>query len=835
MSRRTSSFEKSKQSVQNKPSQAVWDLMFYFCAFAVPVCGMLFILFSRHFYPFGENTLFTGDMREQYAEFYASLRYVAGGDNSVFCSFARSWGGNYLGLFAYYLASPLSWVVNLFPVEKLYTGIFVLTLLKIGAAGLTFALFAKSVSGQATPASDRIRIFAAPRGQFLLLPLAVSYALMSYNIVYSQALMWLDGVILLPLVILGAEKLLNGSKGLLLVLSLTAAFLCNYYTGYMIALFTALYILFRLAALSAGSARRIMPRFIFCGFLSAGLSAPLLVPVVLDLFTGKLTGTSVAVSGFTSFSVMDFLRQFISGSYASLTYSNVPYIYCGYLASVLAIAFFLTKKIPTREKIVALCMLAALFFGMYISRLNILWHGFKMPNSYPFRDSFLFSFFLLYLALRALSLLCSHALPGKSRKTGYAFFALLMLFVSVDMGLNGRAMLFHVEDEYDYDTVNDYANYLVTIKPLISEIQDDDDGFYRVNQLYEYSKNDAMLWGYNGLSHYSSTYNQSVNELTKNLGMSADWLWNAGYGTTPLTDSMLSVKYVLARYALPEHYTLLSESGYGTASYENPTALPIAYSAYVSEWTPDFGEDVFMNQNMLLGAVSRASEECADSPFYPVAFETNHTGAGFGYIFTASSADPIYLMMPTDQYTHTDVYVNDRFAGNYFSSETTCCLYLGTFTPGEPVMVDVRPSAPISIEHPMIYGLSMNDLDASLDALRQNGMQIASHKSGRITGTIPLSAGQSIVTSIPYDKGWTVRIDGKKVPTTCFANTFLAVSGEDLSTITPGKHTVTFSYRSPGILSGLAIFCLALLFGVVYFAIPSFSSSPPPSRRSYTR
>ncbi|MBR1772157.1 MAG: YfhO family protein [Lachnospiraceae bacterium] len=806
------------KNMRNKAHQTVWNILFYLCAFAVPAIGMMVILFSRHFYPFGENTLFTGDMRSQYAAFFASLRYVADSDNSIFCSFARSWGGNYLGLFAYYLASPLSWIVNLFPIEKLYVGILVLTVIKIGLAGVTFAVFA-----HLTFLTSGSLSVPDVRRQFLLLPFAVSYALMSYNLVYSQALMWIDGVILLPLVILGAEKLLHGKKGLLLILSLTASFLCNYYTGYMIALFTTLYILFRLALLFCEGhkairvAARIALRFVFCGLLAAGLSAPLLIPVALDLFTGKLTGTSVTASGFTSFSIMDFLRQFANGAYNSLTYSNVPYIYCGYLALIFSIAFFFFKTITRREKIGAICMLTTLFLGMYVNKLNILWHGFQMPNSYPFRDSFIFSFFLLYLALRALSSLCDTfprvTTPGTT--TGYALFALLMLFVSVDLGLNGRAMLFHVEDEYDYDTVTDYENYIVTIEPLLSEIKASDDGFYRINQLFEYAKNDAMLWGYNGLSHYSSTYNQSVNVLTKSLGMATDWLWNAGYGTTPLTDSMLSVKYVLARYALPEHYTLLSESGYGTASYQNPTALPIAYSATISDWEPHLGEDVFANQNLLLNAALGEDIDYFSPIPFNISGNPNNTQE-WQYTFTADSADPVYLMMPSDAYTYTEVYVNDRFVGNYFSSETTCCLLLGTFAPGETVTVRVQPSALIEIAPPLIYALSMEKLNASLHALGQNGMQITTHKHGGITGTIKIPDGHSIVTSIPYDAGWTVRIDGKKVPATCFADTFLAVSSETLSDVAPGAHTISFNYLSPGFIPGVICFLLAICLGVIY-------------------
>ncbi|MBR1479188.1 MAG: YfhO family protein [Lachnospiraceae bacterium] len=809
------------------------NLLYYICAFGIPAVGMLVILFSRHFYPFGENTLLTGDMRAQYAEFYSSLRYVFGGNNSIFCSWARSWGGNYIGLFAYYLASPLSWIINLFPVDKIYAGILVLTVLKIGMSGLTFSIFAKSMY---------LHNNASRTGGFILLPLAVSYALMSYNIVYSQALMWLDGVIFLPLVVLGIEKLFSGRKGFLLIISLTASFVCNYYTGYMLALFAVLYLFFRListlqpiapihldapaasptsAQISPVANKRILLRFICCTLLSAGLSAPLLLPAFLDLLTGKLTGYSVSAAESTGLTILEFLKQFTNGAYASLTYANVPYVYCGYATLCLAILFFVLRSISLSEKLCAIGMLIALFLGMYITKLNQIWHGFKLPNSYPFRDSFIFSFFILYLALRTLlSLMPALSdMPPRRFRIGIYACVFLLLIVSVDMGLNGRALLFHVEDEYDYDTVTDFANYTVTTEPLISKIKTSDDSFYRINQFYEYSKNDAMLWGYNGLAHYSSTYNKTVNDLTGKLGMSSDWLWNAGYGSTPLTDSLLSVKYVLARYALPEHYTLLSESGYGTASYLNPSTLPIAYTAPLLELSPSFNEDVFENQNRLLNAIVGEEINCFE-PIDFVSLDSKNTFSEFScersYTFTAPSENPIYLMISSDEYTYTEIYANDSFVGNYFSSETTCCLYLGSFAPDEPVTVSVRMSADINASEPAIYTLNMKKMNFALSNLLKNAIQITSHHNGSLYGTLTIPKGQSIVTSIPYDSGWTVKIDNQKVPVTVFADTFLIIPSDALKDIAPGEHSISFTYLSPGVIPGLLIFLLSLCLILVH-------------------
>lgn len=82
------------------------------------------------------------DMRDQNVEFLASLRSMIHGDNSLFFSWARSMGGNYMGVFAFYISSPLSFLTLLFPVSKMPVAIEIITVLKIGLCSLTFVIYA---------------------------------------------------------------------------------------------------------------------------------------------------------------------------------------------------------------------------------------------------------------------------------------------------------------------------------------------------------------------------------------------------------------------------------------------------------------------------------------------------------------------------------------------------------------------------------------------------------------------------------------------------------------------------------------------------------------------
>ena len=70
-------------------------------------------------------------------------------------------------------------------------------------------------------------------------------------------------------------------------------------------------------------------------------------------------------------------------------------------------------------------------------------------------------------------------------------------------------------------------------------------------------------------------------------------------------------------------------------------------------------------------------------------------------------------------------------------------------------------------------------------------------------------------TSIPYEKGWSVYVDGAPAKTQAFADTMLMIP------LTKGEHTIEMRYRPAGLTEGLiisavALFCFALLVYVNY-------------------
>lgn len=797
------------------------NFLVYIASFLVSLLGILLILKSCGFYPFKNTTLLVSDMKTQYLPFFASLRYANGSDNSLFFSWSRSMGGNYIGLFAYYIASPLSFITLLFPLEKLPLAITIISVLKISLCGLTFSIYANYLWTKYSGPGFAVDNSAHKWTKLLIIPFAVSYALMSYNITYLLCIMWIDGVIFLPLILLGVEKILSQKRIRLYTLALAALFVSNYYTGYMIGLFTAIYMLFCILTRYPGLKESLaaLKKFTLGTFCALGLSAPVLLPVIRDLFSGKLAQTSHTQPEtycFQPFSLL--LAQYKNGSYKSLTNAGMPSIYCGYIILIFVILFFCLRKISVKEKIGAFFILTLLSASFYFTKLDLVWHGFQAPNFFPYRYSFLFSFTLLYMAIRAACTLPLYKLPNiwKRRPVFELLLVCLMFVTAADLGINGRTTLKYIGEGFIYDSRELYQDFLRSTKPLVDSIKENDSDLYRINQGYEYTKNDSMLLGYHGLTHYSSTYNLAVNNLTSNLGLAQHHFWNSGYGSTPLLDSLFGVKYILEDQPVPKVYQKLQETDFvwnenmqHTASYLNRNALPIAYCAPVSTLTPVVDStNPFTNQNQFMNAIMGDNA----TYFEEIDFIAEQLQPGWRYTFTATSANPVYLYIATEQYSYvgSDVLVIGNPVGKYFTAETSCNLYLGSFTPGEPVVVEIPKQTKIPKEV-TIAELQMELVEPALETLHTGGIQITEHNGGFIAGTVTAPDNSVLITSIPYDTGWTVQIDNQQIETGKFADTFLALP------INEGEHTISFSYCSPGFKEGIILFCFTIVICAAVF------------------
>ena len=333
----------------------------FLCMF-IPAALIYLIYVSRGHHPFGDGSVLTLDLNGQYVWFFEALRNFVRGDADLLYSFARQLGGEFLGIYAYYIASPLSFLLVLFPKDRMLEGLTALFMLKGALCGLTFGIYMHKTMKK--PNRLAIIIFSA------------SYALCSYAIVQQHNTMWIDAVMWLPLITLGIESIIKHGKFKLYVVSLAIAVFSNYYIGYMLCIYCAIYFFIYYFAHDEGYRNNPMReklhflcslgRIIGYSLLALGIAAIIIFGAYYSLNFGKSTFSDpFASSSWKSFGIkfdlLDFLYKLLPGSYDTVRPEGLPFVYCGLLTLLLIPSYFLSKKYSMREKIFAGLLLFILF------------------------------------------------------------------------------------------------------------------------------------------------------------------------------------------------------------------------------------------------------------------------------------------------------------------------------------------------------------------------------------------------------------------------------------------------------------------------------------------
>ena len=375
-------------------------------AAAVTAAIYWLVMFLGDYVPFGINTPAVTDAKLQYLDLFAYYRDVLTGQNSAVYTFSNTLGGSAAAIWAYYLASPFNLLVLLFPKDQMNLFLEVLITAKLSAASASFAWF----TGLRFP--ERIS------GDMTLL-LSVGYGLMQYMLAQESNVMWLDGVILLPFIVLGIHGAVRSRTFSAAKLAVPAALtvLANWYTGGINYLFGAVWFLYELLRTSGPSKEKKSGRPAWtqaAGRYLLGMGTGLLLASVL--FLPNVIALRQGKAG--SWNPMDFdlspgfrgnplsvIRSYRIGEMSDLTRAS---FFCGTPAAFGTAAFFFSGRISGREKLAVLIPGIVAWMSCFWKPLFYVFSLFMQNTSYWYRFGYLGSFILLYLAAY-----WAGSLPGK--------------------------------------------------------------------------------------------------------------------------------------------------------------------------------------------------------------------------------------------------------------------------------------------------------------------------------------------------------------------------------------------------------------------------------------
>lgn len=811
--------------------KSIWKkLLPYFMTGMLTGITLIIMLYALKIYPFGDKAYLWADADQYFGieSYFGSLL----GKNDIFYSWGNVLGGNALAELAYYSFSPFNVIFILFHDHMIFAAHFV-AYIKIIASALAFCYCLLSTCDE-----KNILIKAT---------LSTCYAFMGYMVFYGWNTSWMDGVILLPLMYVGIRKIIQNKNIFLYVFSLAVAVISNFYIGFMLCIGSFILYVVQLLLSDGKFADNIKKSFIkymFASLVGVGISAFLLIPTYLGLPSDR------SLTIFDLFKDMSFNTtpaEILSGLFTGQSNTlkeNAPLIYVGMFVLILDILFFINKKISFRKKTVYSAVILIFFISFENSFINQIWHGLSKNHCFNYRYSFLLSFVLLLIAWETCQVLKEELPPKedllkavlilgvilafviqnasdkinilgisldillilifitafslKNLRVRKATAAILSCGVVVSLACNGY---FYLKD-IRMQSCNTYGTNKAMMENATETINDD--SFYRMDKSFSLGRCDTNLFDYNGVSNYASTENVENLKFLKKLGVRHKWMWAKYTTNTPLaTEALLGFRYILTNRENAKGYEAIGE-GDGIKYYRNQYALPVLFPVNDFE---NFDLDE-LNDFQLLNQIWASINGLQEDIFTPnTVSNTSHDGEN-QLTVTVENTGSLYLLIPSRSSYNSFKVTGAGREREIRYDDASEVYYIGEFDRGESLDISfAAKDGNFDLDSISCYTENKDIIYQNSQLVNQQNLSIEEKSSSHL---IMSYSGKSsnIATTIPYDEGWTVYDNGKKLTIEKNWNNFLAFQLDDAD-----EHNIELVYRPTGfgIGSKITIFSIVLL------------------------
>lgn len=812
------------------------------CAMVYTAILALSVCYFGKYEPFGNNSMVEADAVIQYIDLFAYLKELLEGNQALEFSFSKTLGGRMIAVFAYYLSSPCNLIVTFFKKENLYSFYTIVGVLKIVCASGTCALFL-------------LNRFPKMRRSFTIL-LSISYGLMQYNIGQYKNIMWLDGVYMLPLVLLGIYRLVEYRKKLFLILVVGIAILCNWYTGAIDCAFSFFYLLYEIGLKEY---RRkewkellyLFFNYVYSMVIGVCLSSFLFIPTAFSLMGGgegfDMNMLTVAFAA----NPCNIFQGFIVGAESK---TGMASLYCGSIAMIGLICSLFVKQ----SKRTKLCNILLFVFGfcmLYWQPLRFIFSLFKKVGSHNYRYSYLSIMIIIILAagfyesqrnkqktlilsaiFAAAIVYCGSLRDGNSMEqvvltiifvvvTYLLLFwqentlkgsrkqvtlALLILCIGVELACN----MYYLLQNYTNARGEQFSSYVKSQEEQIESLKELDQGFYRINQIETYNMrgkratvnyNEALAYGYNSIDGYTSDPNQMERTVLKKLGYRTRSDSYCITNTSILTtDSLLGVKYILSKEVVPETREVKAiEESNGKKVYENPYVLPMMFAVPQESVTKELtNKNPFNYNNALFSKLTGKKVKLYEKMEYQILKEEDK----ITYVldFTEGKNLAYWYVSGRNGFT-ANAYIGESFYSEVGRSKKIepNILWLDKKC-GETVSLREMNDSSM-LNYSTFYTLDLEKWKKVCNDIQAKAAENILIENGAMSCNITSDGKEELFISLPYEDGWKAYVNGEKVEIHFVDEGFMAVPLEQ------GENTVQFIYNMPGKYIGIVLTLIGML------------------------
>ena len=421
---------------------------------------------------------------------------------------------------------------------------------------------------------------------------------------------------------------------------------------------------------------------------------------------------------------------------------------------------------------------------------------------------------------------------------------------------NGYSAYFKTKDYNPTNYSDSYRLWEKMSAEVIGDIRNDNNGFYRIDSLNDYIVNGAVYNNYNGISSFSNLENYEVRKAVGKLGLLTSTRCINSIGLTDFTRMIFSVAYTINNIDFGDHRFYTTDNEQHAVAYRNNYCLSLGF--IVDSKIKNFsfeGTNQFENINNLASAminqdvniydlydseceftdlgISIINEENGKSRYQLSEADNNPNGLLVIYIpgderdaciqfdYGVSMLDysaPIIVDIATGEWNY-----DDRISASFIKNMS---LIDGYYAIGILMTDEVYDNVYAPKEIHFAY-YNYDEFLNVYDELKDKQMEVLDYGNGWVDGHIDVNEdGKVLFTSIPYDEGWEIKVNGIKTePLQLLDGAFI---GLDLPR---GNYDIEFRYHVPGLKIGCLITLISLLLMIGLLIInPQIKTEVRPER-----
>lgn len=846
----------------------IWKHRYAAAAFFLPALLLAIAFAATGIYPFGPNQITIIDMYHQYVPFLSELQYKLQHGGSMLYSWHGAGGFSFLTLMAYYGGSPLNLLLVLFPPGLIVEGVTLVLIFKVGFAGMFMYLYLRRSFPRTARMPLASRAADNWAGVAFGTMYALSAYLLGYFwcIMWIDVMALLPLCILGLRRLVDEGKPVMYCIGLALIILCNyyiAIMMCIFIVLYYLVIY---FEKAREGGFKAFVGKTV--HVAICSVIGAAMACILFLPTWRSMKNAYYFADAWPEEWTFYHEPIEILNQLLPNAHLCIR-EGLPNLYCGLFAVIMLVIYFVARTIPFREKVAHGAFLLLMFFSLNVNKFDFIWHGLHFPNELPFRYSFVISFVLLGMAYRAYlrlgqirrktlmatlaGILAYYLIASKilvdavdDQKTFFylglgflllyglililqrqrflgptSFSGLLVLIVAAEM-LCSATIAFDLAGNVDRE---EYLSDRQSVEKMVAQTRDE---FCRVERSDGGQMNAPALYHYNGISQFASCLNANATELMESIGMDGE-PGNNRYNyvfTTPVVNAMLNIKYIISEEGdLGDRRFKLKDEDETSGLYENSQPLSIGYMVdnSIKTWStletdPFRVQDDYVNA-ATDGKVTSVFEEIDCEAVDPGEMTVEEVGDGIydssggegiaGVVtltYKAPEAGDYYLFIEADSAETIQMY---RADGTFKDIREDCgsALFVGPLGAGEEFTVDVNYESDGQgriTSH--VCRLDEKAWNMTYDIISRHMMEVEDFGDTYIKGKIHAARDGVFMTSVLYEKGWKLYVDGER------REIEDPVGGDFIATdLTAGDHEIELRYVPDGFVPGVVLTILGIL------------------------